>query len=132
MASAFGWLDTDSEQRRKMLEVVELFKEEGTVDELGIGSIRDALADSLFPGTSVLHTRLRYVLFIPWLMQLAASRTSSAEMSAEFRTLEYRLIGSLLAGGERLGVIGNTARQPEAHAEQCVLGRAGGVEDPDR
>ena len=31
-------------------------------------------------------------------------------MSAEFRTLEYRLIDSLLAGGERLGVIGNTAR----------------------
>jgi Family of unknown function (DUF6361) len=111
MASAFGWLDTDSEQRRKMLEVVELFKEEGTVDELGIGSIRDALADSLFPGTSVLHTRLRYVLFIPWLMQLAAARKSSAaEMSAEFRTLEYRLIDSLLVGGERPGVIGNTAR----------------------
>ena len=111
MASTFGWLDTDSEQRRKMLEVVDLFKEEGTVDELGIGSIRDALADSLFPGTSVLHTRLRYVLFIPWLMQrAAASKSSPAEMSAEFRNLEYRLIDSLLAGGERLGVIGNTAR----------------------
>ena len=111
MASTFGWLDTDSEQRRKMLEVVDLFKEEGTVDELGIGSIRDALADSLFPGTSVLHTRLRYVLFIPWLMQRAAAhKSSSAEMSAEFRNLEYRLIDSLLAAGERLGVIGNTAR----------------------
>jgi hypothetical protein len=57
MSSAFGWLDTDNEQRRKMLEVVDLFKEEGTVDELGIGSIRDALADALFPGTSVLHSQ---------------------------------------------------------------------------
>ena len=93
-----------------MLEVVDLFKEEGTVDELGIGSIRDALADSLFPGTSVLHTRLRYVLFIPWLMQRAAHKPSPSEMSTEFRALEYRLINSLLAGGERLGVIGNTAR----------------------
>lgn len=110
MVSTFGWLDTDSEQRRKMLEVVDLFKEEGTVDELGIGSIRDALADSLFPGTSVLHTRLRYVLFIPWLMQRAAHKPSPSEMSTEFRALEYRLINSLLAGGERLGVIGNTAR----------------------
>ena len=111
MASTFGWLDTDSEQRRKMLEVVELFKEEGTVDELGIGSIRDALADALFPGTSVVQTRLRYVLFIPWLMQRAAVRKSSPDaMSAEFRALEYRLIESLLTGGERLGVIGNTAR----------------------
>jgi hypothetical protein len=111
MVSTFGWLDTDSEQRRKMLEVVDLFKEEGTVDELGIGSIRDALANSLFPGTSVLHTRLRYVLLIPWLMQRAAKHTSSsAEMSAEFRNFEYRLINSLNAGGEVLGVIGNTAR----------------------
>lgn len=93
-----------------MLEVVDLFKEEGTVDELGIGSIRDALADSLFPGTSVLHTRLRYVMFIPWLMQQAAHKPSPAEMSAEFRSLEYRLIGSLMAGGEDVGVIGNRAR----------------------
>ena len=49
MPSAFGWLDTDNEQRRKMFEVVDLFKDEETVDELGIGSIRDALADAMFP-----------------------------------------------------------------------------------
>lgn len=108
--SSFGWLDTDDEQRRKMLEVVDLFKEEGTVDELGIGSIRDALADALFPGTSVLHTRLRYVLFIPWLLHRAAQKSTPSEMSAEFRNLEYRLIGSLLDGSELRGVIGNTAR----------------------
>ena len=100
----------------------------------GIGSIRDALADSLFPGTSVLQTRLRYVLFIPWLMQRAASRKSSpAEMSAEFRALEYRLIESLLAGGETSGCHRQySAQQPEAHAERHVLGGAGRMEDPDR
>jgi hypothetical protein len=111
MASTFGWLDTDSEQRKKMLEVVDLFKDEGTVDELGIGSIRDALADSLFPGTSVLQTRLRYVLFIPWLMKRASDQKNSpAEMSNAFRNLEYQLITSLIDGGEVVGVIGNTAR----------------------
>lgn len=112
MVSTFGWLDTDSEQRRKMLEVVDLFKEEGTVDELGVGSIRDAIANALFPGTSVLHTRLRYVLFIPWLMQRAAARQASpAEMSAQFRNLEYRLIDSLIKGAEEQGVIGSRARR---------------------
>jgi hypothetical protein len=111
MVSTFGWLDGDSAQRSKMLEVVDLFKEEDTVDELGIGTIRDALANSLFPGTSVLHTRLRYVLFIPWLMQRAAQKTSAAEMSAEFRNLEYRLIPSLNAGDEHQGVFGNRARK---------------------
>ncbi|WP_264028574.1 DUF6361 family protein [Mycolicibacterium aichiense] len=111
MVSSFGWLDTDNEQRRKMLEVVDLFKEEGTVDELGIGSIRDAFADALFPGTSVLQTRLRYVLFIPWLMQEATkgNRTSN-EMSARFRDNELQLIYALDQGEEKLGVIGNTAR----------------------
>ena len=94
-----------------MLEVVDLFKDEGTVDELGIGSIRDALADSLFPGTSVLQTRLRYVLFIPWLMKRASDQKNSpAEMSNAFRNLEYQLITSLIDGGEVVGVIGNTAR----------------------
>ena len=110
MTSTFGWLDTDSEQRKRMLEVIDLFKEEGTLDELGIGSIRDALADSLFPGTSYLHTRLRYVLFIPWLLQRATQKATPPEMTTEFRNLECRLIGSLINGGEKLGVIGNTAR----------------------
>lgn len=111
MVSSFGWLDTDNEQRRKMLEVVDLFKEEGTVDELGIGSIRDAFADSLFPGTSVLQTRLRYILFIPWLMQHAARGNHTAtEMSANFRNSEFYLINALKAGDEKLGVIGNTAQ----------------------
>lgn len=94
-----------------MLEVVDLFKEEGTVDELGIGSIRDALADALFPGTSVLQTRLRYVLFIPWLMQEATKGNRSAsEMSVRFHEYELQLIYALGQGGEKLGVIGNTAR----------------------
>lgn len=112
VVSSFGWLDTDNEQRRKMLEVVDLFKEEGTVDELGIGSIRDAFADALFPGTSVLQTRLRYVLFIPWLMQEATKgNRSSSEMSARFRASEFELIYALGQGEEsKLGIIGNTAR----------------------
>lgn len=110
MTSTFGWLDTDAEQRRRMLELVDLFREEGTVDEIGIGTVRDALSNALFPGTSVLHTRLKYVLFVPWLMQRATQRQTAGEMAQEFRRLEYRLIDSLLAGGEWQGVIGNTAR----------------------
>lgn len=110
MTSTFGWLDTDATQRRQMLEIVDQFKDDGTIDELGIGAIRDAISGQLFPGMSTLHTRLRYVLLVPWLLERASHETSPAEMSAEFRSLEYRLIGSLLAGGEHLGVIGSRAR----------------------
>lgn len=110
MTSAFGWLDNDDEQRRRMLEVVDLFREQGTIDELGIGSIRDTLSNALFPGTSTLHTRLRYVLFLPWLMQQAQQKESTQAMVAGFRVLEYELIESLLASGKTEGVMGNVAR----------------------
>lgn len=111
MTSTFGWLDTDEDQRKRMLEVVELFKDDGTVDELGVGSIRDTIANALFPGTSVLHTRLRYVLFIPWLLEMAGHKSTPADMTAELRRLEVRLIYGLLAGGETEGVIGGTAKE---------------------
>ncbi|WP_277213337.1 DUF6361 family protein [Isoptericola croceus] len=52
MVSSFGWLDVDAEQWQQMLEVVDLFRETGTVDDLGVGTIRDAISDPLFPGTS--------------------------------------------------------------------------------
>jgi hypothetical protein len=36
--SAFGWLDYSERERRKMLDIVDLFGEHDTRDELGIGS----------------------------------------------------------------------------------------------
>lgn len=51
MVSQLAWLDHDDAQMRQTLAAIELFKEESTVDEIGIGSIRDTIADVLFPGT---------------------------------------------------------------------------------
>ncbi len=65
--SSFGWLDYSEHERRRTLDVVELFREKDTRDELGIGSVRDAFADLLFPGTSTIQTRARYFLFISWI-----------------------------------------------------------------
>lgn len=111
MVSRFGWLDTDDTQRRAMLSVVELFKDEGTVDEIGIGAVRDSISDRLFPGTSVLLTRARYFLLIPWLVkQTVETSGQPADAPARLRVLEGRLIHSLLRGGETDGVIGRTAK----------------------
>lgn len=115
MSSRFGWLDTDEAQRRQMMEVVDLFKDEGTIDEIGIGTVRDTIANALFPGLSVLHTRLRYVLFVPWLVQDALASTSggSAQAAIRLRRLETQLIDSLVkgtAGGAATGIIGVAAR----------------------
>ena len=57
----------------------------------------------------MLHTRLRYALFIPWLLQHAAHASTPTEMAERFRDGEYRLIEALIAGGEGVGVVGNRA-----------------------
>lgn len=109
MVSSFGWLALDPEQRRRMMEAVDQFRDETTIDDLGFGAIRDSFADALFPGTSTIQTRLRYALFIPWLLQEASHRQTVAGMQAMFRGYEYQLIGALKRGGESQGVIGVTA-----------------------
>jgi hypothetical protein len=94
-----------------MQEAIELFREHDTIDELGIGSVRDAFSNLLFPGTSVLHTRARYLLFIPWIyLELERRQVRSADVAEVARRAEVRLIEALLAGGEERDVIGARAR----------------------
>ncbi len=96
-----------------MQDVIELFRERDTVDELGIGSVRDAFSNLLFPGTSVLHSRARYFLFIPWIyLELERQHVPSAQIAARARRDEIRLIYALIdgAGEEGSGVIGAVAR----------------------
>ena len=111
MPSRFGWVDFAEKDRELMLRVVDLFREQGTQDELGIGTIRDAFADRFFPGTSTIQTRARYMLFVPW-VYLALERRGipSAEVAVKARRDEIRLIYALLKAGQREGVIGQDAR----------------------
>ncbi|KHL18320.1 hypothetical protein CLV56_3258 [Mumia flava] len=113
MTSRLSWLDTDPDQNRRMNELVDLFKDKSAVDELGIGTIRDTFANALFPGTSVLHTRARYLLFIAWLLDDVARHGWTPDRAQqELRSREVKLIKALLAGGEGggRGVIGEQAK----------------------
>ena len=92
-----------------MLEVVNLFREKGTLDELGFGTIRDAFSERFFPGTSTIQTRVRYFLFIPWIYQkLETERVASAQIDQQARRWQAALARALAVGGEgdAAGVIG--------------------------
>ena len=111
MQATLTWLDLTASDRDKMRRVLDLFKERGTLDELGLGSLRDALSDALFPGTSYIQTRLRYVLFIPWIYQrLEARRVRSSDIERVARAAEVDLIGRLEQNEDAKGVIGVVAR----------------------
>lgn len=110
MPSTLSWLDTAPGDRRRALELLRLFQDKGTVDELGIGVVRDAISDVLFPGTSTLHTRARYFLLIPWVyQQLEKKGLSGVEVGPAARRLELRLISSILKSEDAAGAIGKFA-----------------------
>ena len=110
--SAFTWLSYSESERRKALDVISLFRERDTRDELGIGVIRDAFADLLFPGTSTIQTRARYFLFVPWVYQrLENKRVRSAEIAERARRDELALIEHLAESDDPDGTIGIDARQ---------------------
>jgi hypothetical protein len=109
--SEFVWLDYSEKDRRKMLDVVDLFKEHDTRDELGIGSVRDAFADQLFPGTSTIMTRAKYFLLVAWTyQQLEKQHVSSAQFAARARRAETDLIEIIATSDDNEGNIGKYAK----------------------
>lgn len=112
-ASSFGWLDYDEKAAQRMREVLRAFEEKNTIDSLGLGVVRDALADQLFPGTSTIQTRARYFFFVPWIYQHPELRdVAPREVDRKARELEVELIKSLRAGYDNThgeGVIGAKA-----------------------
>jgi len=110
VTASLSWLDLTASDRDKVRHMLDLFNEQGTVDELGLGSLRDTLSNALFPGTSVLHTRLRYALFIPWVYQELESRGHGHDWSQYGREAEVSLIGFLAESEDTDGVIGISAR----------------------
>lgn len=108
MNSTFTWLDYSERERRAMLDVVDLFREQDTRDEMGLATVRDAFSDLLFPGTGSLQTRARYFLFTPWIyLDLERRRTPSLRVASRGRAEEARVIEALKVNeGPETGVIG--------------------------
>lgn len=108
-----------------MQTLLNLFNEPGTVDEMGLGLIRDAFSGELFPGITSLQTHLRYVLFIPWVYKkLDTQRNAKEELNESLRQLEVKLIKPLAKTGET-GVIGISAgasiqRRPSSIYWNCL------------
>ena len=87
-----------------------MFLQRESRDELGLGRIRDALSDTLFPGTSFLLTRARYLLFVPWLYREGARRRHGGPKLTQWvEWNERRLIGALRSGDDLEGLIGRFA-----------------------
>lgn len=114
-----GWIDFSPEERNRTLTVLSSLSEPGSVDELGVGIVRDAMADKLFPGTSTLLTKARYFFLVPYLSRFLeeghdSSRQDPRALREQFRGLERNCAVGLrncerARGNSDEGVIGRVA-----------------------
>lgn len=110
MQSTLSWVDHDSKARERALQILSLFREKESRDELGLGAIRDSFADQLFPGTSTIQTRLRYMFFVAWIYrELEEKQVPPENFAKRAEQMERALVQPLLASDDNAGVFGKTA-----------------------
>ena len=107
MGAFFAWLDASENERRKVYDVIDLLAQPETVDELGLGSVRDTVADVLSPGSSTIQTRARYFFFIPWTyLKLEKYSVGASGAASASRNAEVALITALSEAQDPSGTIG--------------------------
>lgn len=104
-----GWIDFSKSERSKILSVLDLLQENGTLDELGIAPVRDGFSNIFFPGTSTIQTRAKYFLIVPYALK-DLERSSESNPNVLRRTLDAieRECGECLLDQNRseIGIIG--------------------------
>ncbi len=111
MSSLF-WAVFDKKQKDKTEEILATFDKDSK-DEMGLMSITIALSSLMFPGTSVLHTRLRYVYLVGWILLEAMK---SRETTIEILHKKEKLLRKVLQAGKKedpnsfVGILGATKR----------------------
>lgn len=106
-----GWIDFSDNDRKKTMDVLRLFQEQGAVDELGIGVIRDGFANYFFPGTSTIQTRAKYFFIIPYAMMdtVRDSHVSSVQQALRrLDEIEKESAVILKKNSDEPGIIGAT------------------------
>ncbi len=139
MKPMLGWTMLSREEMRQVERSL-ANSDQDTRDEIGFLLIHQGFADRFFPGTSVLHTRIRYALFVPWVYRQAAfDGRRGSDMDTRIRNLLIELAIRLkklggepqdVIGGDKLGQL--TSQPPDraywsalrtwgAFAERCRL-----------
>lgn len=93
-----GFIHSDTDELKKVSQLWKLLTEEGAIDELGIGRIRDYFSDTLFPGTSTLWKHAKYFVLLPKLYMYATQRTynSRREVREHIIHLERKMTENLM------------------------------------
>lgn len=90
-----GFVHFDRKDQDRYLAVLKQLDDEGAIDELGVGRIRDYYSNLLFPGMSVLQQHAKYFVVMPHLFKEAVKAKAvyrdSFDVQSKIRSLEVEL-----------------------------------------
>ncbi len=106
--SSVNWLFLNDDEIQAARKVIAEAGANSTVDSLGLGQPVEIISNLLFPGTSTLHSELRYVIFVPSILYAIYNNGGAANTHGLLKKKEAELIPALLASGIKQGIIGRT------------------------
>jgi hypothetical protein len=95
-----GYITFNSEERQRVMKVLQMVRDQNAIDELGLGRIRDAFANEMFPGMSTLQRRAKYFAVLPSLYHEATKMNyrNPQEVRKQIIHWEIRLTEMLING----------------------------------
>ena len=69
MSESRSWLELTADDRDGVCRALDLRDQQGTLDEVRLGNLRDVISSTLLPGKSLGHTRLLNMPLIPSIYQ---------------------------------------------------------------
>lgn len=105
-----GYIHNNREEQTRVLHILKMTSESVALDELGIGRIRDAFADRMFPGISTLQKHMKYFSLMPQLYRRATEKRYNrpSEVKAEVIRLERIMTKNLYEGSkDKRGITGS-------------------------
>ncbi|HIP26137.1 MAG TPA: hypothetical protein EYG80_00590 [Flavobacteriaceae bacterium] len=109
--SKLFWAVMDESQKQKTEEILATFDKDSK-DEMGLMNITISLSSLMFPGTSVLHTRLRYIYLVGWIFLEALK--SKKEFTTELLHKKEKELRKILQEKKKedkeafVGILGST------------------------
>jgi len=92
MSAGWGWVDFSTQDRNRISSIMNLLREKGVLDELGISVLRDAISNELFPGLSTIQTRAKYFIYTPVIIRRFYQNQERMSLTEYFNKKESEYI----------------------------------------
>lgn len=95
-----GFIHFNNDARSKMMRMLQMIRDQQAIDELGLGRVRDAFSNLMFPGLSSLHQHAKYFILMPQIYREAEryGYASPRDVHPKIIELEIRLTRQLICG----------------------------------